>query len=677
MATHDIDHIYAVKRKAQAQLLGIPGVHAVGLGAKYVGGERTQEPAILVYVEKKKPTAQLLPDEIIPPEIDGVKTDVMESARPRPLLDESRYRPLEGGIQIQSGGNLGGIGTLGWIAHTNTPVSKIVGVTNHHVVGSPIKARVTQLHVDPSIPGQPQTMGFTITGVNTPRSLIVAEFHVIALVAGQLVDQDNNIAFYTTSANDIPATIAVGAATVINSLPGPITATHAGGSVTFVPPAGVRMGYSVNLYGPHANYEWADLLGIVVGNEITLVGKASDNYGVFTNWNSGGIVPTHGVYTPVRKGSELAEVATAIAAAINGQLLPGINAAANGPKVSIAGAQQVECDVSTDMRIGQPSDCFCSDCSPCCRHRIGVVVDARIDLDAALIELDGGFKYRAEIEDIGAIKGTRTYTLIDLLQPNPILVHKRGRTTRRTLGVLNDIDKVGHIGDHDKLNTPPQWTLYHRYYTNAMHIMSVIPFAEGGDSGSAIVNEANEIVGILFGGGDNDGVATPIAEIEAAFDLSVETAAAVGEIRTVPATQGHAFSIVDREPLFVDRLRDIERELTSTPAGRELAEVGRRHAREVVRLVNHNRRVGTVWRRNGGPELIQTALTLAQTGEKDLPTQINGRPLAECLRKMQEILARYGSAQLAADLRRYGPRIIDLTKFDYRQLLAALAASPQ
>ena len=672
MPTHDIDRIYAVKRKAQAGLLGIPGVHAVGLGAKYVGGERTLEPAILVYVEKKKPTADLSPDELIPTEIDGVKTDVVESARPRPLLDEARYRPLRGGIQIRSGGSLGSTGTLGWIAHTNTPVPKIVGVTNHHVVATPKLARATQLHIDKSIPGQPDTAGFTVTGFNTPRSLIVADFQ--SRRAGESVGHDRNFAFYATTAKDTPSTIAAGAAAAINFVGAPVTATAAGPSVTYVPPPGELMIDNVELYGPHGAYDWADLQGIVVGNEITLIGKASDDYGVFVNWNSGGIVPTRGVFTPVRKGSELAEIANAIAGAINGRALPGISATANGQKVIITGAQQVECDVSTDMRVGQPSDCFCSACSPCCQHRIGKVIDSRIDLDAALIELDGGFQYRAEIEEIGAIKGTRTYTLIDLLQPTPILVRKRGRTTGRTLGVLNDIDKVGLIADFDKENTPAKWILFQRFYTNVLQIISntKTKIVEGGDSGSALVNDANEIIGILFGGGDTDAIATPIAEIAAAFDLSVETAAAVGEIKTVPATQGHAFSIVEREPLFVDRLREMERELTATPVGRELVEVGRRHAHEVLGLVNQNRRVGTVWRRNGGPDFVQTALTLAQTGETDLPRQINGRTLAECLRKMQEMLTRYGSAQLAADLRRYGPRIIELTKFDYQQLLLAL-----
>lgn len=44
---NNFERLRAVKRAAQAGLLSIPGVHSVGIGAKYVGGQNTGEPAIL------------------------------------------------------------------------------------------------------------------------------------------------------------------------------------------------------------------------------------------------------------------------------------------------------------------------------------------------------------------------------------------------------------------------------------------------------------------------------------------------------------------------------------------------------------------------------------------------------------------------------------------------------
>ncbi len=673
MADHDIDRISAVKKSAEGRLLAIPGVHGVGLGAKYVGGQRTREPAIMVFLEKKKPAARLLPHEIIPAEIDGVKTDVMEAAPPRLHLDDKRYRPLAGGIPFGSGGSMASGGTLGCIARLNGPVPTLVGITNQHCVGIPPTTAVTLLIAQFDVT-QPDVI--TFKGANTPGTLIVVDWALRTPIGpGPKTELGPlNRAFYATTSNDTLATIAQGVANAVTSIAAGLTASAAGVLVTFSASAGGRFDNNVRVFGPHAFFEFADLRALVEGTEITLSGRASEYCGIFTNWNAGGQVPTHGVYTRVRKGDELADIAKRIVAAIKARR-PEINATSAGPKVLIPGVQQVECDVSSDVRIGQPTDCFCSTCCVCCANLIGAVRDARIDLDVALIELQPGLQYQAEIEGIGPIKGTRTYKADDLLGPDPIRVRKRGIATGLTSGVISSVDLVlAEIVGLLAFDRPH----YHRQYSRAMTILSDKKFSDRGDSGSAIVNDDNEVVGIMFGGNhEKEAWATPIAQIEAAFDLSVVTAEVKGQVNTVPVLHGHAFAAVEGEPLFVERLREVERELTATPGGRELAAAGRRHAHEVVRLVNHNRRVGAVWRRNGGPELVQTALTMAQSGEKQVPRQINGRPIAECLRKMQEIFARYGSAQLAADLRRYGPRIIDLSKFEYPQLLAALEGAPE
>ncbi len=129
----DFDRICAVKKAAQGRLLAIPGVHAVGIGSKIVGGQLTPELAITVFVEKKKPLSELSPDQGIPDGIEGVKTDVYESDIPKIHADDTRYCPLICGSQIEPsaltpdvitqsppfpptltpGQGLGGLGSLG------------------------------------------------------------------------------------------------------------------------------------------------------------------------------------------------------------------------------------------------------------------------------------------------------------------------------------------------------------------------------------------------------------------------------------------------------------------------------------------------------------------------------------------------------------------------------------
>jgi len=107
-----------VKKRVEDRLLAIPGVHAVGFGAKVSAGKPAGEFAIIVHVATKKKREELRPDELIPSEIDGVKTDVVESS-PRKV----RFAPLQGGDEINAEHNIGGAiqsatGTLGCVART-------------------------------------------------------------------------------------------------------------------------------------------------------------------------------------------------------------------------------------------------------------------------------------------------------------------------------------------------------------------------------------------------------------------------------------------------------------------------------------------------------------------------------------------------------------------------------
>jgi hypothetical protein len=133
------DRIVAVKRSAEPELLRRPGIHAVGVGLKFVNGVPTRELVIQVFVEQKRPLADLPEAERILDEIEGLKTDVIET--PPAILateDSTPYRPLKGGaridvppgVTIKSHG-----GTLGCIATTTD--GQTVALSCHHVLFSP------------------------------------------------------------------------------------------------------------------------------------------------------------------------------------------------------------------------------------------------------------------------------------------------------------------------------------------------------------------------------------------------------------------------------------------------------------------------------------------------------------------------------------------------------------
>jgi hypothetical protein len=76
-----------------------PGKYTVGVGLKQIGGQFTDQVALFVYVQEKRPAGEVPEAEFVPPEFGGFPTDVVE-ARPTLIDDETRYDPLRGGIQI-------------------------------------------------------------------------------------------------------------------------------------------------------------------------------------------------------------------------------------------------------------------------------------------------------------------------------------------------------------------------------------------------------------------------------------------------------------------------------------------------------------------------------------------------------------------------------------------------
>lgn len=116
--------IRPAKQAAEADLLKRPGVTGVDIGRKYVRGEKTDELAIRVYVEKKGDVAE---KDKVPETIEGVRTDVIQRKFVlQPLRvrvadlelekDTGMYDPLQGGISIGPCRTVGGFvysGTLG------------------------------------------------------------------------------------------------------------------------------------------------------------------------------------------------------------------------------------------------------------------------------------------------------------------------------------------------------------------------------------------------------------------------------------------------------------------------------------------------------------------------------------------------------------------------------------
>ncbi|WP_299736484.1 hypothetical protein [uncultured Roseobacter sp.] len=158
----DFDRVSAAKRNAESEFLRLPGVVGVGVGWKYVGGRRTNELAIRVYVTDKR---DVPPPERIPPQFAGVPTDVIQRrikpmvlAAPVPQVaasvDAGSYDPLVGGISIGSCREIGGnafSGTLGCPVVDRQTDDPMV-LSNYHVLALDQMFAVGDQIVQPSVP---------------------------------------------------------------------------------------------------------------------------------------------------------------------------------------------------------------------------------------------------------------------------------------------------------------------------------------------------------------------------------------------------------------------------------------------------------------------------------------------------------------------------------------------
>lgn len=106
------------------------------------------------------------------------------------------------------------------------------------------------------------------------------------------------------------------------------------------------------------------------------------------------------------------------------------------------------------------------------------------------------------ILNIGAINGTAEVEL-------GTAVKKSGRTTGLTTGVIEQIDVSVRVS----------------YGTNktALFVNQLMagPMSQGGDSGSAVLNEQNEIIGLLYAGSDTITVFNRIQDVFASLEIEL------------------------------------------------------------------------------------------------------------------------------------------------------------
>ncbi|NII25635.1 hypothetical protein HB364_11110 [Pseudoflavitalea sp. X16] len=323
-------------------------------------------------------------------------------------------------------------------------------------------------------------------------------------------------------------------------------------------------------------------------------------------------------------------------------------------------------------RVGQPSSPSGSNCCLCydiatvfCGEvgsvggtatTVGTVVTAPGSpnaIDAAIAKLLGQdatdpktVHFANSIEEIGPVFGSSS----------PLVLHdrvrKRGRTTGLTFG---QIEAVGVTSNPLKdSNNPSAGTTPYLNCTFLITPLAESPLmANGGDSGSVVVNSRNQVVGLIFAvpttaGPEGTSIANgnakafPIQTVLTRLGISVLSS---GTANSIPLS-GIAEEKI--KPLRAGSyIHAFERQLNTIPEGPVFMQMLLDHRNEVMDLINDNREVKVAWHRFNGPEYIGHILKNSAYPQHPVPPAINGYSLQNLLIKMSEVLERHGSRRLA------------------------------
>jgi len=368
---------------------------------------------------------------------------------------------------------------------------------------------------------------------------------------------------------------------------------------------------------------------------------------------------------------------------------------------SPGGQQVLRAPVKNSTRVGQPTNEASS--TKCCSDQFGVFAAGSRDTtrDAALVQLDPGTQWLAEVAGIGRLTGTHDITVAEAAtQTYP--VRKRGQRTRLTGGVVEAINTTHTTGGVTRTNV----TVVRPNPNPAVGPNDITFFNDQGDSGSVVVNDAREVVTLHYAGSRDatnkvhKGLSLPIASILNLFStvdqtpVTVATATTDGQVQTVPGgslrrvpaelapglvTPPPGVRVLAAEGAHPatpspaqDVLAAVREQLDRSFGGQQVAALWLDHKPELVSLVNEHRRVAVVWQRNGGPALVQTLIRMTDQPELALPATINGEPLSSCLDRIHDAFAAQAGSDLRHALGSTRAALPELAGLTYSQIITAL-----
>lgn len=187
-------------------------------------------------------------------------------------------------------------------------------------------------------------------------------------------------------------------------------------------------------------------------------------------------------------------------------------------------------------------------------------------------------------------------------------------------------------------------------------------FANNGDSGSVILNPANQIIALLWGVDFETntytiGIASNIASVltklsSNGFPITLSVSPPGGGTKEIIRNISKVETL-SSVPNLLSMLRDTNRESV-------LHKLYDKHHEEILDLINHSRPVTVVWQRNQGPAYVAALARAAREEAYSIPFSINEVSREALLNRLGAVLMEEGSNELKKDIAESRDDLIDI-----------------
>ena len=158
--------------------------------------------------------------------------------------------------------------------------------------------------------------------------------------------------------------------------------------------------------------------------------------------------------------------------------------------------------------------------------------------------------------------------------------------------------------------------------------------------------------------------------VEAAVQAVNATLPTPRTLRVIPG--GPVGPPLDRLLLSSPNWTDLQDRFMSSPGGRFYYALAEKYIDEVRTLINENKKVATIWHRNEGPLLLRLGLRAIVKPDDPLPRKVNDVSVRERLGHIAQIIRRFASEALVADMDLHLPVVFQMEGKSIHQILAFL-----